>query len=73
MSKIYLKILIGIVILLWVVYFIQIYNTNKETFTPKINSMYRPYARKLNQTCEHFINNYSPNIIVNKLRKWNVY
>jgi hypothetical protein len=77
MSKIYLKTLIGIVVLLWIIYFIQEYkynyNTDKETFTPKINSMYRPYVRKINQTCEHFVNNYGPNIIANKLRKWNIY
>ena len=77
MRKIYLKILIGIVVLLWVIYFIQILNTDKnkdkEGFTPKILELYRPYVRTFNQGYESFVNNYGPNVIMNKLRKWNIY
>lgn len=79
MRKIYLKILIGIVVLLWIMYFIQNINADKdriqymEGFTPKIRGLYRPYVRTLNQGYESFVNNYGPNIIVNKLRKWNIY
>lgn len=69
----YLTILISIVILLWLIYFIQSYTKNTESFTPKINSMYRPYIRQMNQHYETFKNNYSPHIIVNKLKKWNIY
>ena len=88
-KKIYLKILIGIVVLLWIVYFIQMLNPgkdkskdkskekkkdkNKEGFTPKIREIYRPYVRTFNQEYESFVNNYGPNVIVNKLRKWNIY
>ena len=90
MRKIYLKILIGIVVLLWIIYFIQVLNTNnnknnnkdnnkynnkdkKEGFTSRIHSLYRPYIRRVNQGYESFVNNYGPNIIINKLRKWNIY
>jgi hypothetical protein len=77
MRKIYLKILIGIVVLLWVIYFIQILNTDKnkdkEGFTPKIRELYRPYVRTFNQGYESFVNNYGPKVIMNKLRKWNIY
>ena len=79
MRKIYLKILLGIMVLLWIIYFIQNINADKnrrqymEGFTPKIRILYRPYVRRLNQGYESFLNNYSPNIIVNKLRKWNIY
>ncbi len=79
MRKIYLKILIGIVVLLWVIYFIQILNTgknknkDKEGFTPKIRELYRPYVRTFNQGYENFVNNYGPKVIMNKLRKWNIY
>ena len=83
MRKIYLKILIGIVVLLWVIYFIQILNTgknkdkcknkDKEGFTPKIHGLYRPYVRTFNQGYENFVNNYGPKVIMNKLRKWNIY
>jgi hypothetical protein len=80
MRKIYLKILIGIVVLLWVIYFIQILNTgknknkdkDKEGFTPKIRELYRPYVRTFNQGYENFVNNYGPKVIMNKLRKWDI-
>ena len=74
MQKIYLKILIGIIILLWIIYIIQTYfMSNKESFTPRLKSLYRPYIRKTNEKFESFINNYGPNVIINKLKKWNVY
>jgi hypothetical protein len=44
-----------------------------EPFTPKINSMYRPYVRHVNKYYETFINNYGGEIILNKLKKWNIY
>ena len=73
LKKIYLKILIQIIILLWTIYFIQTYFINtKEPFTPKLNSLYRPYIRDANQKYESFMNNYGPNVIINKLKKWNV-
>lgn len=72
MRKIYLKLLIGIIIILWVIYFIQTF-TQTEGFTPKINSMYRPYIRHFNRTYENFISNYGSTTIINKLKKWNIY
>ena len=69
----YLKILIAIIAFLWVIYFIQSFAVKREQFTPKINSMYRPYIRTLNQTYETFVNNYGSNIVINKLKKWNIY
>jgi hypothetical protein len=74
MRKIYFKILVSIIILLWIVYLIQTYTPIlNEGFTPKINSLYRPYVRNMNQTYETFVNNYGPNIIMTKLKKWNIY
>ena len=72
MRTIYFKILVGIVVLLWVIYFIQSF-TNYEGFTPRINSLYRPYIRNFNQGYESFVNNYGPKVIMNKLKKWNIY
>lgn len=72
MRKIYLKILIGIVVLLWIIYFIQSL-TKYEGFTPRLRGLYRPYIRKVNEGYTSFVNNYGPNVIVNKLRKWNIY
>jgi hypothetical protein len=72
MRKIYLKLLIGIILILWVIYFIQTF-TKSEGFTPKINSIYRPYVRKISTSYETFISNYGPSIILNKLKKWNIY
>jgi len=80
----YLKILIGIVVFLWIIYFIQMLIDNKnknkgknknkkEGFTPRIRGLYRPYVRTMNQGFESFVNNYGPNVIMNKLRKWNIY
>ena len=39
-----------------------------EGFTPKINSLYRPYVRNMNHNYETFMNNYGPNVIINKLK-----
>ncbi len=74
MRKIYFKLFVGIIVVLWIIYFIQTYIfLVSEGFTPKINSLYRPYVRNMNQTYESFINNYGPNVIINKLKKWDVY
>ena len=70
MRKIYFKIFVSIIILLWIIYFT--YYT-AEGFTPKINSLYRPYVRNINQTYETFVDNYGPNVIMTKLKKWNIY
>ena len=64
MGKIYFKILVGIVVLLWAIYLIQGFN-KYEGFTPKIHSLYRPYVRQMNH--------YGPSVIMNKLIKWNIY
>jgi len=74
MRKIYFKILVCLIIILWIILFIQSFsNTKNEGFTPKINSIYRPYVRHFNQTYETFMNNYGPNVIITKLKKWNIY
>ena len=78
MRKIYLKLLIGIVIALWIIYFIQSYsvllnNSLNEGFTPRINSIYRPYIRSINQQYETFSDNYGFTTIMTKLKKWNIY
>ena len=73
MHKIHLKLLIGIIVILWIIYFIQHFANKHEPFTPKINSIYRPYMRSINQTYESFMSNYGSNVIINKLKKWNVY
>jgi hypothetical protein len=74
MRKIYFKLFVGIIVSLWVIYFIQSYTiTKNEGFTPKIYLLYRPYVRNMNQTYESFVNNYGPNVIITKLRKWNIY
>jgi hypothetical protein len=70
--KIYLKILISIIIILWLIYFIQTY-TNKESFVPRLKEIYRPYIRNMNQRYEQFVNNYGSNVIRTKLKKWNIY
>jgi dolichol kinase len=44
-----------------------------EGFTPKINAMYRPYVRDINNKYESFMNNYGPDVIMNKLKKWDIY
>lgn len=76
MRKQYLKIFVGIIVILWIIYFIQTFSIVKvknEPFTPKMNSLYRPYIRNINKNYETFVSNYGPNVIVNKLKKWNIY
>ena len=56
------------------IYFIQKTSiVSNEGFTPKINALYRQYVRNINQNYETFVNNYGPNIVINKLKKWNIY
>lgn len=72
MRKIYFKIFVGIIVILWIIYFIQILTPKKnEGFTLNVNSICRPYIRNINQNYETFINNYGPNVIMTKFRKWN--
>lgn len=71
MRNIHLKIFIFI-IAVFIIFFI-IFSKRYEGFTPKINSLYRPYLRNVNQMYESFVNNYGPNVIITKLRKWNIY
>jgi hypothetical protein len=78
MRKIYLKLLIGIIVALWIFYFIQSYSRSfyhrlNEGFTPRINSIYRPYIRNINNYYETFIDNYGFTTIMTKLKKWNIY
>lgn len=73
MRNINFKILIGIVFLLWVIYFIQSYTDKKESFVPKLKEYYRPSIRNINHHYEYFMNNYGPNVIMVKLRKMNIY
>jgi hypothetical protein len=74
MKKMYLKILLGLIGLLWLHYLIQHFLEKKrESFVPKIQSMCRPYVRNINQSYESFINNYGPDVIMTKLKKWNIY
>jgi hypothetical protein len=71
-KHIYFNILITIIAILWIIYFIQSF-THIESFTPKIHSMYRPYIRSINQQYESFASDYGPNVVMNKLKKWNIY
>lgn len=76
MRKIYFKIFVGIIIILWLIYFIQTFTSIKhghEGFTPQIYSVYRPYIRNINHKYEYFVSNYGPNVIMTKLKKWNIY
>jgi hypothetical protein len=73
MRKIYLKIFVGIICFLWIIYFIQTYRLCKnEGFTPMISSIYRPYIRNINKNYENFCDNYGSNIIITKLKKFNI-
>jgi hypothetical protein len=69
MRQIYLKILIGIICVFWIIYFIK--NLN-EGFTTMGSSIYRPYIRNMNKIYEDFSNNYSSNIIMTKLKKYKI-
>ena len=80
MRKIYLKLFVGIIILLWIIYFVQyisrwykINNYKDEGFTSQIKSYYRPYVRTMSKNYDTFVSNYGSNVIINKLRKWNIY
>jgi hypothetical protein len=63
-----------IILLCLVIIFILIRNTKTpETFTPRLRSIYRPYIRHFNTKYDNFINQYGPQFIWNKVRKWNIY
>jgi len=68
MRQIYLKILIGIICVLWIIYFIQNVTFYKnEGFIGA-----RPYIRNMNQVYEYFSNNYGSDIIMTKLKKYKI-
>jgi hypothetical protein len=78
MNKKYSTLLFYIFVSLIIIYFIKQLIIMKikrdyEAFTPKINSIYRPYIRNVNNYYETFINNYGGEIVLNKLKKWNIY
>ena len=45
----------------------------REPFVPRLKEFYRPCVRNMNQRYEHFMNNYGPNVVMVKLKKWNIY
>ena len=48
-------------------------NNNADAFTPKINQTYRPYFRRARIHYDAFINYFTNDNIILKLKKWNVY
>jgi hypothetical protein len=73
MRKIYLKLLVGLILILWIIYFMQPYASKvNEGFTPKLNALYRPYVRHINKRYETFMNNYGPKLFMHKLKLWNI-
>jgi hypothetical protein len=73
MRKMYFKLLVGLIIILWVIYYIQSYKpVLDEGFTSKINALYRPYVRHINKRYETFMNKYGSNLIIHKLKRWNI-
>jgi hypothetical protein len=74
MRQKYLKVLVGLVVLVWTVYLIQAYMMKKtEPFTPYIRGLYRPYIRQFNHHYDRLKNNYGFDVIWTKLRKWNIW
>ena len=65
----YLTLFIAVVVSLWVVYFIQTYWFVKQD---GFATLYRPYIRHINHRYETFMNNYGPNVIIHKLKRWNL-
>jgi hypothetical protein len=73
MRQNYLKILIGIICVLWIIYFIQNVTFYKnEGFIPMGASIYRQSIRNMNQVYEQFSNNYDSHIIMTKLKKYKI-
>jgi hypothetical protein len=64
----FLTLFIGIITLLWLIYFIQMLNSYEPFTNP-----YRPISRHIILKYETFMNNYGPDFILTKLRKWNIY
>ena len=73
MRKIYLKLLVGLILILWIIYFMQTYASKlNEGFTPKLTALYRPYVRHINKRYDTFMNNYGPKFFMHKLKRWNI-
>lgn len=74
MYKPYFNIIIGIISILFIIYFIQTFIfISNEGFTSKINSIYRPYIRNLNQTYDTFVSNNGTDTIIHKLKKLHIF
>ena len=74
MYKPYFNIIIGIISILFIIYFIQSFICiSNEGFTSQINSLYRPYIRNINQNYDTFVSNYGTDTIIHKLKKFHIY
>ena len=69
MRQIYLKILIGIIVVLWIIYFIQNVTFYKNEGFILHFAILLLYFHKI---YEDFSNNYSSNIIITKLKKYKI-
>jgi hypothetical protein len=70
MRKLFLKLLVSIITVLWIIYFIQTYIISTEPFTNKIQAIYRPYVRAASHNYNTFIGHYGPDAFFHKIKKW---
>ena len=61
-----------LIILFLILLIVQRSSVQRELFTPFIRNTYRPYVRYVNNNFESFVGNYGPEVVKNKLKKWNL-
>jgi hypothetical protein len=68
----YHRALIFLLIIILIIALINYYS-KKEAFTPKINQAYRPYFRRARIHYDTFMNYFTKDNVIVKLKKWNIY
>ena len=68
----YILCIVSIILLVWIIYFLN-HAKIEEPFTPRIRAFYRPHVRNITQYYDYIQNEYGLPVIMNKLRKWNIY
>jgi len=69
----YFYVILIILVIILTLRFINNSEIIKESFTPRIRQIYRPYIRQVNNKVESFVSYYNWETLKNKLKKMGIY
>ena len=62
-----------LIILVAIYFYLYVYKKSQEGFIPRLNLLVRPHLRNVRLASEIFTNNYGLDVIIQKLKKMNIY